>query len=162
MMSLHFWMNISKKKISIRLEPDLTLADVEKLRSTSLSKRMLLGVTNGFGDFLEIGTPHTIKFKALMRELFLLEEPLGWDNFVPDEMRKEWVDLMVETISAGDLPFHRSTRPPGAAPGIGPSVVGFGDYGQLAYEARVYLRWQLPESSISLLGLQTARPGFLH
>ena len=147
MLGLHFGMNISKKKRSVRLEPNLTLQDVDKLRSSTLSKRVLLGVTNGFGDFLGIGTPHTIKFKALMRELFLLEEPLTWDDPVPEEMRTEWVDLMVETLRAGDLPFHRSTRPADAAPGVGPSVVGFGDYGQLSYEARVYLRWQLSESS---------------
>jgi hypothetical protein len=149
MLSLHFGMNISKKKRSIRLEPNLTIQDVEKLRSTSLSKRILLGVTNGFGDFLGIGTPHTIKFKALMRELFLLEEPLAWDDLVPDQIRLEWIDLMVETLSAGDLPFHRSTRPDDAIPGVGPSVVGFGDYGQLSYEARVYLRWQLTGSTSS-------------
>ena len=95
MMSLHFGMNISKKKRSVRLEPDLTLADVDKLRSASLSKRVLLGVTNGFGDFLGIGTPHTIKFKSLMRELFLLEVPLAWDDVVPEEMKAEWVDLIV-------------------------------------------------------------------
>ena len=141
MLGLHFGMNISKKKRSVRLEPDLTLADVDKLRSASLSKRVLLGVTNGFGDFLGIGTPHTIKFKSLMRELFLLEVPLAWDDVVPEEMRAEWVDLIVETLSAGDLSFHISARHPDAVPDLGPSVVGFADYGQLAYEARVYLRW---------------------
>ena len=151
MLGLHFGMNISKKRRSVRLEPNLTLQDVDKLRSSTLTKRLLLGVTNGFGDFLGIGTPHTIKFKSLMRELFLLEEPLTWDDPVPNDMKTEWVDLMVETLQAGDLPFHRSTRPADAAPGVGPSVVGFADYGQLAYEARVYLRWELsgPSSAFS-------------
>ena len=147
MLSLVFNMNISKKKRSVRMEPDLSLKDVDKLRSAHLSKRVLLGVTNGFGDFLGIGTPHTIKFKALMRELFLLEEPLSWDDPVPSGLRQEWVDLMMDTLEAGDLTFHRSTRPSDAVPGEGPSVIGFSDYGRLSYEARVYLRWQLSGSS---------------
>ena len=147
MLALTFRMNISKKKRSVRVDPDLTLKDVDKLKSANLSKRVLLGVTNGFGDFLGMGTPHTIKFKALMRELFLLEDPLGWDDPVPEEARQQWVDLMVETLECPVLPFPRSTRPPNAVPGLGPSVVGFSDYGKIAYEARVYLRWQLAEST---------------
>ena len=39
MLSLHFGINISKKKRSVRLEPDLTLADVNKLKKTVLYQR---------------------------------------------------------------------------------------------------------------------------
>ena len=84
MLSLHFGMNYSKKKRSVRLNPDLTMADVGRLGDSPFTKRVLLGITNGFADFLGIGTPHTIKFKALMREIFLLENPLAWDDLVPD------------------------------------------------------------------------------
>ena len=52
---------------------------------------------------------------------------------------------MVEALQAGSLPFPRCTRPPTAAPGFGPIIVGFADHGQFAYEARVYLRWQLED-----------------
>ena len=38
MLSLHFGINISKKKRSVRLEPDLTLADVNKLKKQSFIK----------------------------------------------------------------------------------------------------------------------------
>ena len=118
---------------------------------------MLLGVTNGFGDFLGIGTPHTIKFKALMRELFLLEEPLSWDDLVPLDVNEQWINLMEETLLAGDILFHRSTRPAETLPSEPPVVVGFGDYGKLAYEARVYLRWKLPLSYGSRLAMRKAK-----
>ena len=67
---------------------------------------------------------------------------------------------MVETLMAGDLHFHRGTRPPAAEPSMGPTVVGFADFGLLAYEARVYLRWQLsgsPSSYSSRLAICKAR-----
>ena len=75
-------------------------------------------------------------------------------------MKKVWIDLMVETLMAGDLHFHRGTRPPAAEPSMGPTVVGFADFGLLAYEARVYLRWQLsgsPSSYSSRLAICKAR-----
>ena len=79
-------MNISLKKRASRSEPDLTVVDVQKLRSVHLTKRMLLGITNDFPDFLDIANPHTIKFKVLMRAPFLLEEPLSWDDCVPENI----------------------------------------------------------------------------
>ena len=81
----------------------------------------------------------------LMRNLFLLEDPLTWDQAVPVECQADWVELVVEALQAGSLPFPRCTRPPTAAPGLGPIIVGFADHGQFAYEARLYLRWQLED-----------------
>ena len=135
MLAVAFPVNLSRKKRSVRVEPNLTLNDVEKLRSRTLTKRILLGVVNGFGEFLGIASPFTIKVKVLMRQLFLLE----WS-------RSDWVSLIVEALEAGKLPFPRCTRPAEALPGIGPTVVGFSDFGQFGYEARVYLRWQLAGS----------------
>ena len=83
-MTVTFPINVSRKKRSVRLEPDLTLQDVESLKTKALSKRILLGVVNGFGDFLGIAKPFTIRFQVLMRKLFMLEEPLTWDQSVPE------------------------------------------------------------------------------
>ena len=98
MFAVAFPVNLSRKKRSVRVEPNLTLNDVEMLRSRTLTKRILLGVVNGFGDFLGIASPFTIKFKVLMRQLFLLEEPLTWDEEVPEWSRSDWVSLIVEAL----------------------------------------------------------------
>ena len=37
-----------------------------------------------------------------------------------------------------DIPDSRSTRPPNAVPGVGPTVVGFGDFGQLVYDVESF------------------------
>jgi hypothetical protein len=48
-------------------------------------------VTNGFGDFLGLASPFTVRFNVLMRDLFLLEEPLNWDQEVPAGVKDQWV-----------------------------------------------------------------------
>ena len=56
-LSVKFPVNLSKKKRSIRSEPDMTIADIERLRTLHLCKRNLLGFVNGIGDPLGIGSP---------------------------------------------------------------------------------------------------------
>ena len=68
MLSVRFSINLSKKRRSVRSEPNLMLSDIETLRTKTLSKRILLGMTNSFCDFLGIASPFTIKFKVLMRQ----------------------------------------------------------------------------------------------
>ena len=143
MLSVVFPVNLSKKKRSVRVEPNLTVDEIDSLKGRTFTKRILLGVTNGFCDILGIASPFTVNFKVLMRELFLLDEPLTWDEEVPGECVDEWVSLISEALHAEKLWFPRSTRPAGAVPGAGLAVVGFSDLGQLAYEGRVYLRWPL-------------------
>ena len=149
MLEVPFPVNLSRKKRSVRVEPNLTLKDIGGLKSRSLTKRILLGVTNGFGDFLGIASPFTIKFKIMMRELFLLDEPLLWDQEPPDWVKDAFVSLISEVLRGDSLLFPRSTRPANAKPGVGPVVVGFSDHGQHAYEARVYLRWELEDDSVA-------------
>ena len=46
----------------------------------------------------------------------LTEEPLSWDDIIPTDVKEQWLALMEETLLAGDLLFHRSTRPVDALP----------------------------------------------
>ena len=148
MLSVMFRINVSRKKRSVREFPDLTIEDVNQLKCQKLSKRILLGITNSFGDFLGIASPFTIRFKDEMRKLFLLEEPLNWDDEVPENYKDQWINLIVEALETGSLDFPRSTRPANAAPDVGPTVVGCSDFGSFGYDARVYLRWKLSDSSL--------------
>ena len=67
-----------------------------------------------------------MKQKLLMKKLFELENPLSWDDKVPDANREGCIEVMTEALVEGVLPFPRSTRPEHAI-GVGPLVVGFGD-----------------------------------
>ena len=75
-LSVKFPMNLSQKKRGVRLEANLCMDDLDMLKARKLSKRMLLGITNGFGDFLGIASPFVIRYKVLMRKLFHLDPPL--------------------------------------------------------------------------------------
>ena len=44
-MGVKFPVNLSKKKRSVRSEPDLTLADIEKLKTMHVCKRNILGLS---------------------------------------------------------------------------------------------------------------------
>ena len=149
MLAVTFPLNLSRKKRSVHIEPNLTSADIAKLKPTQLTKRLLLGATNGFGDFLGIASPFTIRYKTNMREIFLQEEPVAWDEVIPEHLRDGWINLLMETLQSGDLSFPRCARPPNAVKGKGPVLIGTCDFGVNGYDARVYLRWELEEAADS-------------
>ena len=68
---------MSRKGLSVRTEPNMTLADLERLRSMHLCKSNLLGFVNGFSDPIGIASPWYMKLKLLMKKLFELEESLS-------------------------------------------------------------------------------------
>ena len=146
-LALKFPINLSQKKRNVRTEPNLSLQELDQLKTKKLTKRLLLGVTNGFGDFMGIGSPFTVKFKVLMRNIFQVEEPLHWDDQIPEYMRQAWIDIIAEALEHGQLEFKRSTKPDDAVPGLGPTIVGFSDYAEEAFDARVYLRWKRVSTS---------------
>ena len=47
MLSIFIPVNLSRKKQSVRVEQNLTTDDIESINSRCLTKRILLGVTNG-------------------------------------------------------------------------------------------------------------------
>ena len=141
-MGVKFPVNLSKKKRSVRSLPDLTVRDIDKLRDVKLSKRILLGFVNGFGDPLGIASPWYMKLKVLMKKLYELQEALSWDDLILVGNRQEWIDVMVEALETGLLKFSRSTRPARAV-NKGPRLVGFGDGALPGFGGNVYLQWEV-------------------
>ena len=73
----------------------------------------------------------------------MLDVPLSWDEEILVGYSEPWIDLIGEALEAGSLQFNRSTRPDNAVRGIGPTVVGFSDYGDFGFDARICLRWRV-------------------
>ena len=141
-MSVKFPVNLSKKKRSVRSEPNLSVGDIPKLGAVKLTKRILLGFLHGFCDPLGIASPWYMKLKVLMKELYELEAPLGWDDVIPVSNKEKWVAVMTEALLEGTLPFPRSTRPKNAV-GTGPLIVTFADGGKAGFGGNIYLQWQV-------------------
>ena len=133
-------LNLSKKKRSVRILPDLKKEDLKDLVHIKMTKRNLLGITNSFGDFLGMADPFTIRFKLLMKNLFDKDFPLLWDDAIPDQEKKAWIQLIVEAVQSGEHVFPRRTRP--EKPIGGPRVTGFGDGAFPAYGGCVYMVWE--------------------
>ena len=141
-MAVSFPVYLCNKKRKVRSQPALTAESLSLLQSTPLTKRICLGITNGFLDFLGISCPFTIRFKLLMRQLY--EGPnklLGWEGTIPDDQLQAWKSLIAEAVQSPSLCFPRCVKPP-TAKGQ-PIVVGFGDGAFPAFSATVYLKWQV-------------------
>ena len=142
-MELKFPIYVSNKKRKLRLTPALTVETCKLLKPSDITKRICLGITNSFGDFLGLASPFTIRFKLLMKELFQdKKKQLLWDENLPSvEACNNWVQLILEAVETQSLCFPRSTRPDHA---IGkPSIIGFSDGAFPAFAACVYMRWQI-------------------
>ena len=133
-------LNLSKKRKNVRTEPDLTVSDLGSLKSTTMTKRNLLGITNSFGDFLGVAEPFTLRFKLLMKKLFDVEVPMLWDQPIEGKLKEEWIELIAEAVVGEMLVFPRRSRPDRAVGS--PRCVGFGDGAFPAYGGCVYLVWE--------------------
>ena len=63
MMSVSFPVYLCNKKRKVRSQPALTVDTLSLLEVTPLTKRICLGITNGFLDFMGIACPFLIRFK---------------------------------------------------------------------------------------------------
>ena len=81
LMGVNFQIFLCNKKRKMRELPALTVDTLDLLRSAPLTKRICLGITNSFLDFLGISCPFTLRFKLLMRQLFKNQsKQLNWND----------------------------------------------------------------------------------
>ena len=142
MMGTDFNVYLTNKKRKMRSQPALTLESLKLLETSPLTKRICLGITNGFLDFLGISCPFTLRFKLLMRQFFENQnQQLKWEDRVPGDMVGAWQELIAEAVKSSSLCFPRCVRPAGA---VGkPLVVDFSDGAFPAFCAAIYLQWQI-------------------
>ena len=140
-MSVSLPVNISKKKTKkLRTGSNHTVETLGLLEEVKLTKRICLGVTSGFLDFLGIACPFTLRFKLLVQQLFENNEhKLAWDDELPNEYLAPWIDLIREAVETDSICFPRTTRPETA---IGnPWLIPFGDGAFPAFSTALYIRW---------------------
>ena len=98
MMAVTFPIYLTNKRKKPRTQPALSKDTLGLLNSTIFTKRLCLGITNGFLDFLGIACPFTLRFKLLMRQLFETQHrKLSWEDKVPKgylEARKQLIQKL--------------------------------------------------------------------
>ena len=143
MMAVSFPIYLTNKRKKPRIQPALSKDTLGLLDYAVFTRRLCLGITNGFLDFLGVACPFTLRFKLLMRQLFETEHrKLKWEDRIPGELTGSWKELIAEAVKSESIFFPRCTRPPGAVGN--PLVVCFGDGAFPAYNGATYLQWQTP------------------
>ena len=141
-MAVKFRVFPCNKKRKVSPLPALIPEDLLKLKDLVLTKRICLGITNGFFDFLGISCPFILRFKLLMRELFEHHcKTLDWGDEVSVKFADSMKSLIAEAVMSDSLCFPRSVRPENAVDA--PLVVEFSDGALPAFSATVYLRWRI-------------------
>ena len=132
-------LNFSQKKRGVYTQPDLRADQVPAAIPDILTRRIVLEQTMKIFDPLGILSPFTFKAKSLLRETWSLD--LQWDDPLPANMRKEWVDLFGDLFTLNSQAYDRSLKPEDA---VGkPSLVILSDASQAAYGFSAYIRWAL-------------------
>ena len=141
-MSVSFPVNITKKKTKkLRSGPCLSVEDLKSLSSIKLTRRICLGITNGFLDFLGLACPLTIRFKLLMKDLLdNADHSVPWDEELSESWARAWYNLVSEIVKTDSIFFPRAARPVGTLGN--PYIVSFGDGSFSAFCGSVYLRWE--------------------
>ena len=80
LMGITLRFNISKWSKGKCQEPDLSLSDIDQLKSLKHTRRTLLGICNGVFDPLGIALPYSIKLKILMKETLNVDNLGDWDG----------------------------------------------------------------------------------
>ena len=132
--------NLSTKKRGVKLGNDLTDADIPRLPTIILTKRVLLGFVMSQYDPMGIICPIIIILKIELRKLFGPEADIGWDDAIPDRFRESWYRIISMCISMGDVAISRSARPSGVEDV--PEIVGFADGSLDTYACAIYARWK--------------------
>ena len=92
LVSVHI--NISKKHCGARTEEDYALEDIPKLIAIALTRRILQGIVYSCFDIYGLVACITIQLKIELRNLFSKELNLMWDDPVPEEIKKRWIQIL--------------------------------------------------------------------
>ena len=139
-MKVNFPINLANKIRKKKQQPDVTVETLHLLSDTKLTKRICLGVTNTFVDFMGIAAPFVLNFKLLMKAIFDTKE-ISWNDQIPPNQLTSWTSLLTDTVKSHGLTFPRCSRPANALD-LPPKLVTFTDGSYSAYAAAVYILWQ--------------------
>ena len=73
---------------------------------------MVLSQVNGIFDPLGLATSFTAKAKILLWKLCGMNmKNLDWNEPIPDEFKKEWIDFFRQLFQMEDITFQRCIKP---------------------------------------------------
>ncbi|KAK3745438.1 hypothetical protein QZH41_005086 [Actinostola sp. cb2023] len=101
---------------------------------------MVLSQINGIYDPLGLAGPFTVRAKIMMRKLWVEQPHLDWDDPIPEERQKEWIQFFKDLFDMEKTTFRRTIKPTNVEGP--PDLVIFSDASNNAYGACAYARWK--------------------
>ena len=119
-----------------------TPQELESIRhDLVLTRRVLLANVARIFDPLGLVTTILLESKLLMRESWC-GKAVGWDEPLPVNQQKRWLEFLFSLLALGDIKFSRSLWPQEEVVGL-PTLVIFSDGAALAFGAAAYIHWKL-------------------
>ena len=97
---------------------------------------------NSIYDPLGLAGPFTVRAKILMRELWGIENKLGWDDPTPERYKQHWKQFCQDMLEMNKVKFKRCMKPKDAADEQ-PMLIIFSDGSSYAFGACAYARWKI-------------------
>ena len=140
-------LNFSKKVRGQRTGPNIKAREeVPSSVPEILTKRMVLQQVMGIYDPMGLISPFTIKAKMYLRETWILK--LDWDDPLPQDMRRKWIQFFQDMFSLEKLKFPRCLKPKNA---VGkPWLIILSDGSDQAYGCAAYVRWNCSDGSVKM------------
>ena len=109
-----------------------------------LTRRILLGIVNSCYDVYGLVSPITIQLKIELRNLYSKQLKLGWDDPVPSEVKKKWIQILQTVKSVEQVRFRRCLIPDATVVGK-PDLIVCNDGSTEAMCATAHVRWKLED-----------------
>ena len=71
------------------------------------TKRIILSQVNSIYDPLGLAGPFTVRAKILMRELWGIENNIGWDDALPERYEQHWKHFCQDMLEMNNIKFKR-------------------------------------------------------
>ena len=125
-------------------ENDNTKSSVNVDSPESLTRRMVVSQAARVYDPLGLVIPATLIAKILIRKICTTDngQSFGWDDELPETIKKEWLEFLYILHQIEALHFPRCVKPENAIE-ESPSLVIFSDGSKIAYGACAYIRWKI-------------------
>ena len=139
-------LNFSKKKHGERTEPNLDRKSLPESLPRVLTKRLVLQQVMGIYDPIGLVSPFTFLAKIYLRETW--QSGLDWDDVLPPQLYRKWVEFFKKLFLLEELIFPRCMRPTNAV-GV-PWLIILSDGSDQAYGCSAYVRWNCSDGSVHM------------
>ena len=146
--SVSVTINISKKYRGARTGSDYSYDEIPQLITIVLTRRIIQGIVYSCYDIYGLVCPITIQLKIELRNLFSKELNLLWDDPIPEELKKKWIQVLQLMKSVEHIKFRRCIKPD--APVIGnPILIVCNDASAEAMCTTAHVRWTLQDGTFA-------------